>query len=65
MAGQQRRLDIRQFPAATLDSRRVAPAFVGDLLERPSITIQGRLLPFNACQRWTMTSTYFGSSSSP
>src|SRR5579862_3506552 len=44
MATADPKLDIRNFPAAALDSRGILAALLGDLLERPPIPIERRFL---------------------
>jgi len=45
MAGENPSFDFRDLAAAAIDSRRLLPAFLSDLIERSSITIERGVLP--------------------
>src|SRR5260370_461714 len=65
MPGTELEFHVRNLLAAACDSLSPLLAFRRDLLERAPIALEFGLLPDSVCQRCTITSTYFGSSSIP
>lgn len=59
------RFDSRDLPVATRDSCSDLSPFFCDFIKGTPVSFEHGLLPVYCCQRRTITSTYFGSSSTP